>query len=42
MNRFLKINANAVFESVHDPERSPAPEDNGRFPTAIVQFQFAL
>jgi phosphate-selective porin OprO/OprP len=41
LNRHLKITGNAVFESVHDPIRSPAPQD-GRFPTAVVQFQFAL
>ena len=39
LNRYLKITGNAVFESVIDPERSPAPQDGGRFPTAVVQFQ---
>lgn len=42
LNRFVKINGNAVFESVHDPQRSPAPENDGRFPTAVVQFQVVL
>lgn len=42
LNRYFKINGNAVFESVTDPERSPAPQDGGRFPTAVVQFQVAL
>jgi phosphate-selective porin OprO/OprP len=42
VNRFVKINGNAVFESVRDPQRSPAPEKDGRFPTAVVQFQIAL
>jgi phosphate-selective porin len=42
LNRYLKISGNAVFESVSDPERSPAPQDGGRFPTAVVQFQAVL
>jgi phosphate-selective porin len=42
LNRFVKINGNAVFESVSDPQRSPAPDGEGRFPTAVVQFQIAL
>jgi hypothetical protein len=41
LNRYLKITGNAVFESVTDPERSPAPQ-GGSFPTAVVQFQFVL
>ena len=41
LTRHLKIAGNAVFESVLDRERSPAPQD-GDFPTAVVQFQFAL
>ena len=41
LTRQLKIAGNAVFESVLDPERSPAPRD-GSFPTAVVQFQFVL
>ena len=41
LNRYLKITGNAVFESVTDPERSPAPQGGG-FPTAVVQFQFVL
>jgi phosphate-selective porin OprO/OprP len=42
VNRFVKINGNAVFESVRDPQRSPAPGNDGRFPTAVVQLQLAL
>jgi phosphate-selective porin OprO/OprP len=42
LNRFVKINGNAVFESVSDPQRSPAPHGDGRFPTAVVQFQLGL
>jgi phosphate-selective porin OprO and OprP len=41
LNRQIKITGNAVFESVSDPHRSPEPQD-GRLPTAVVQFQFAL
>jgi phosphate-selective porin OprO/OprP len=42
LNRNVKINGNAVFESVNDLQRSPTPSGDGRFPTAVVQFQFAL
>jgi phosphate-selective porin OprO/OprP len=41
LNRYLKINASAVFESISDPERSPVAHD-GRIPTAVVQFQAVL
>jgi phosphate-selective porin OprO/OprP len=41
LNRFLKINASAVFESISDPERSPVAHDGG-IPTAVVQFQAVL
>jgi phosphate-selective porin OprO/OprP len=41
LNRYFKVTGNAVFESVTDPRRSPEPQD-GRLPTAVVQFQFAL
>ena len=41
LNRHLKINASAVFESISDPERSPVAHD-GRIPTAVVQFQAVL
>jgi phosphate-selective porin len=41
LNRYLKINASAVFESISDPERSPVAHD-GRIPTAVVQFQAAM
>ena len=41
LNRYLKINLSAVFESISDPERSPVAHD-GRIPTAVVQFQAAM
>ena len=41
LNRYLKVSASAVFESITDPSRSPRP-GSGRVPTAVVQFQAAL
>ena len=41
LNRYLKISASAVFESISDPARSPRP-GAGHVPTAVVQFQAAL
>jgi len=41
LNRYLKVNASAVFESISDPERSPVAHD-GRIPTAVIQFQAAM
>ena len=41
LNRYLKINGSAVFESIRDPERSPVAHD-GRVPTAVIQLQAAL
>jgi phosphate-selective porin OprO/OprP len=41
LNRYLKVSASAVFESIADPSRSPRP-GSGRVPTAVLQFQAAL
>jgi len=41
LNRYLKINGSAVFESIRDPERSPVAHD-GRVPTAVIQLQAAI
>jgi phosphate-selective porin OprO/OprP len=41
LNRYLKVSASAVFESIADPSRSPRP-GSGHVPTAVLQFQAAL
>jgi phosphate-selective porin OprO/OprP len=42
LSRIVKVQTNAVFEAVADPQRSPAPRADGRFPSAVVQFQVAM
>ncbi len=42
VNRFMKVQPNLIIESIHDPQRSPAPSHQGRFVSAIVRFQFTL
>jgi phosphate-selective porin len=41
-NRWIKVQGNAVFESVNDPDRSPAPGVGGRFPSSMLLLQFVL
>jgi phosphate-selective porin len=38
----VKVQANMIRESLADPARSPAPRENGRFTSGIVNLQFVL
>ena len=38
----VKVQGNLVIESVSDASRSPAPRNNGRFTSGIVNLQFVL
>ena len=42
VNRFIKVQPNLIIESIHDPQRSPAPSHQGRFISGIMRFQFTL
>jgi phosphate-selective porin OprO/OprP len=42
LSRYVKVQVNGVFEEVDDRQRSPAPRGDGRFPTAVAQFQVAM
>lgn len=42
LHRYVKLQGNLVIEEVDDPQRSPAPRANGRFPSGVVLLQFAL
>jgi phosphate-selective porin OprO/OprP len=42
LNHYLKIMADVINESVDDPERSPAPTNDGKFRSVIVRFQFRM
>ncbi len=42
VNRYVKLQNNIIFESIEDPERSPAPSTGGRFTSAVFRIQFRL
>jgi phosphate-selective porin OprO and OprP len=42
LNHYLKIMANVIRESIDDPERSPAPTNDGKFQSVVVRFQFRM
>jgi phosphate-selective porin OprO/OprP len=42
LNRYLKIMADVINEQIDDPERSPAPTNDGKFRSVIVRFQFRM
>lgn len=42
LNHYLKIMANVINESIDDPERSPAPSNDGKFRSVVVRFQFRM
>jgi phosphate-selective porin len=42
LNHYLKIMADVIRESIDDPERSPAPTNDGRFQSVVVRFQFRM
>ncbi len=42
LSRYLKIMADVINEKIDDPERSPAPTNDGQFRSVIVRFQFRM
>jgi len=38
----VKVQGNLIFESIADPTRSPAPRNNGRLTSGVVNLQFVL
>jgi phosphate-selective porin OprO/OprP len=40
LNRYAKIQANVIHESIDDPARSPAPTAGGRFTSTVIAMQF--
>ena len=38
----VKLQGNLIRESISDPARSPAPRENGRFTSGVINLQFVL
>lgn len=42
LNHYIKVQGNIVMEAIEDPQRSPAPSNDGRFTTVVVRLQVRL
>lgn len=42
LNRYAKVQANVIRESIDDPERSPAPAAGGHYISTVIALQFRL